>query len=232
MAVKRSVVGYLVGVLIFVGLPLLAWGLNDLAGFFDHTARLGYAVLMLALQAVIAATLPDASADGAAPSQRSGDAAPDDAAPAGVLDLLLIQVLSLGVVLLAPFSDRQGWQVGSDGLRYAGLVIVTAGLLGMHWAMLSLGRQFSVQVELQNDHQLITGGPYHYVRHPRYMGILIFMTGIALVFAAWPALLTVIALGGVLMWRIQREETMLHHAFGAEWERYTQHSWRLIPFVY
>ncbi len=102
----------------------------------------------------------------------------------------------------------------------------------MNWAAAALGKQFSVQVTLQKDHQLVTGGLYHYLRHPRYLSIIVFNLGISLVYRSWLALILVAALTLVLLWRIHDEEAFMHQAFGIEWEAYTHTSWRLIPFVY
>jgi len=102
----------------------------------------------------------------------------------------------------------------------------------MNWAEASLGKQFSVQVTLQDGHRLVTDGLYRYLRHRRYLGIIGFNVGIALVFHSWLALVFVAGLVLVLLWRIHDEELLMRQAFGVEWETYTRRSWRLIPFVY
>jgi protein-S-isoprenylcysteine O-methyltransferase Ste14 len=70
------------------------------------------------------------------------------------------------------------------------------------------------------------------VRHPRYLGVILLMLGIALVFRSWWALLLVLALSLVLLWRIQDEEKLLQEEFGSFWEAYAKKSWRLVPLVY
>jgi protein-S-isoprenylcysteine O-methyltransferase Ste14 len=65
----------------------------------------------------------------------------------------------------------------------------------------------------------VTGGPY---RYPRYLGIIVFTTGISLVFRSWLA----------LIWRIRDEEALMQRSFGKDWEAYSRRSWRLIPLVY
>jgi protein-S-isoprenylcysteine O-methyltransferase Ste14 len=78
----------------------------------------------------------------------------------------------------------------------------------------------------------VTDGPYRYLRHPRYFGIIVFAKGIALVFRSEVGLILVVALFLVLLWRIRDEETLMREEFGPEWEAYAQKSWGLIPFVY
>ena len=95
-----------------------------------------------------------------------------------------------------------------------------------------LAKQFSIEVTLQNDHQLIQSGPYKFIRHPRYLGILTFFVGISLTFRSLLGVFIVIALVGVLIWRIFAEEKLMRQAFGKEWEEYQSKTWRLIPFVF
>jgi protein-S-isoprenylcysteine O-methyltransferase Ste14 len=106
------------------------------------------------------------------------------------------------------------------------------GFIGMHWAEATLDKQFSVEVTIQEGHRLVTDGPYRYLRHPRYLGIILFTTGISLVFRSWLTLIFIAVLTLVLIWRIHDEEALLHQEFGPDWEAYSQRSWRLIPFVH
>lgn len=215
----------LIGIVIFIGLPLLGWGLGDVPGFFANPARLGYVILTLVLQLAIVIAMPGAGRDrgpGVNTVRRQR------------LALFLLQVIPLAIVIGGPFCDRRNVAVmgESDLVRYAGLGFYALGILGMHWAEAFLGKQFSVQVTIQEGHQLVTAGPYRYLRHPRYLGIILFTAGIALVFRSWLALVLVAALTVVLVWRIQDEEALMRQQFGAEWEAYAQRSWRLIPFAY
>ncbi|MCL4876976.1 MAG: hypothetical protein KJ064_09970 [Anaerolineae bacterium] len=79
---------------------------------------------------------------------------------------------------------------------------------------------------------LVTDGPYRFLRHPRYLGIIMFNLGIALVYRSWMAMILVAALTLVLLWRIHDEESLMHQEFGADWDVYARKSWHLIPFVY
>jgi len=213
----------LVGWFIFVGLPVLAWGIGDVSQFLAHPARLVYVLLMAILQVGAIVYNPQV-----------GRNREDRQNTAPQLDLLLIQVLSLGLVLVAPYTDKQsllGLNPG-DGLRYVGLVLLVPGFVLMQMAEKYLARQFSVAVTLQKDHQLIQTGPYKLIRHPRYLGILLFFLGIALVFRSLLGVGMVLALFAVLVWRIGAEEKLMKQAFGPEWDIYRRKSWRLLPWVY
>ena len=67
----------------------------------------------------------------------------------------------------------------NDAPRYLGLVAFALGGLFAFWAAIHLGRQYSVEVPIQKDHQLITTGPYRYIRHPRYLGAFVLAIGFA-----------------------------------------------------
>jgi protein-S-isoprenylcysteine O-methyltransferase Ste14 len=85
---------------------------------------------------------------------------------------------------------------------------------------------------MRGDRCHVTDGLYQYLRHPRYLGILLFTIGISLVFRSWLTLIFVMAMTLVLLWRIHDEEALMREEFKADWESYSQKTWRLIPFVY
>jgi protein-S-isoprenylcysteine O-methyltransferase Ste14 len=221
----RSVITLSIGLVIFVGLPMVGWGLQDTRGFFNHPARLGYVVLAVLLQLTVVIRLPEAGRNrgaGQTTVRRQR------------LALLLLQGIPLAIVIVAPFTDQRG--IGAFGeleiVRYLGLTLFALGFAGMHWAEAVLDKQFSVQVTIQEGHRLVTKGPYRYLRHPRYLGIILFTTGISLVFRSWATLILVAALVAVLVWRIYDEEMLMHQAFGLDWESYSERTWRLVPHVY
>jgi protein-S-isoprenylcysteine O-methyltransferase Ste14 len=215
----------LIGILIFIGLPVVVWGVKDVQGFIGHPARLGYAGIAALLQILVVIWLPEVGSShgkGKKISLRER------------LTLVPLQVIPLAVVTAAPYSDHHNIAVLGEfeTIRYLGLILFSLGFIGMHWAEASLDKQFSVYVTIQDDHKLVTHGLYRYLRHPRYLGIIIFNIGISLVFRSWLALIFVAALTLVLIWRIHGEEVLMHQEFGTDWEAYSQKSWRLIPFVY
>lgn len=221
----RFVVSVVIGSVLFLGLSLLGWGVADIQGFMSQPARLAYSVLVIVLQFIIAAKFPEAGRN-----QGQGTRL----VRRQQIAVGLLQVLSLAMVIVSPWSDRHNLLAfdGADFLRYVGLILFAPSFLAMNWVEATLGKLFSVQVTVQEGHRLITGGPFRYLRHPRYLGIMLMNVGIALVFRSGLGLLLAAGLIGVLLWRIHDEEALMHQAFGAEWEAYMQKSWRLIPLVY
>lgn len=220
----RSLATWLVGLAIFVGLPLLSWGPDAARAFVGNAARTGYLVLVVVLNAFAAIRIPEIGKSRPAPVSVVGRQR---------WAVTLLQLLSLAVVIVGPYCDRRAVGVFSSGaLRYIGLGLYTVGFLTMHWAEASLGKQFSLEVAIQQDHELVTDGLYRYVRHPRYLGIATFMTGLSLVFRSELALLLAIASMAVLAWRIHDEELLMGQEFGDRWQAYARRSWRLVPWVY
>ena len=218
-------VAFIIGLILFIGLALLGWGLRQLPQYFDHPARSAYVIVILLLQLFAVAYNPQTGRLRGQP--RSG-------ITRNKIDLILIQLFSLSIVFLAPFSDKRSIATLNfgDGIRYFGLVLIVLGFLLMQIAEKYLDKQFSVEVAIQEDHQLIQTGPYAYVRHPRYLGIVTFFLGISLVFQSLLAIILVAGLFLVLIWRVNAEEALMKKEFGEQWDAYCEKSWRMIPFVF
>jgi protein-S-isoprenylcysteine O-methyltransferase Ste14 len=151
--ILRSSIKLLAGILIFVGLPLIGWGVRDIQGFFVHPARLGYVVLVVLLQIIVVIRLPEVGSR----REKGKKIRLRDR-----LTLVPLQVIPLAIVLVAPYSDRHGIAVLGEVeiIRYLGLVLFSFGFVGMHWAEATLDKQFSVYVTIQEDHKLVMNGLY------------------------------------------------------------------------
>ncbi len=221
----RSAITFLMGCAIFVGLPILGWGPMDIPGLLNHPARVAFLAIVLVLNAYAAIRIPEIG------KQRGTDKETVRRQHAAVV---LLQVFSIALVVAAPYSDHRHLAVMGDRdvLRYAGLVLYAIGFLAMHFAEAHLGHEFSLEVRVKEGHRLVTDGPYRHLRHPRYAGMILFAAGIALVFVSWVGLVCAAAMTAVLFWRIRDEEELMHREFAADWERYAERTWRIVPFLY
>ena len=142
----------------------------------------------------------------------------------------------LAAVAAAEVLGRRGRLLWPGGLVWpvvAGLTLVAAGIGLRAWSIVTLGRFFQYQIKVQPGHQVVTGGPYRYVRHPSYTGIAMVLAGIALASGDVWSLLAVAVLGGAgLAVRIRAEERQLTQALGAEYERFAAGRKRLVPGVW
>ncbi|HKR64475.1 MAG TPA: isoprenylcysteine carboxylmethyltransferase family protein [Thermoanaerobaculia bacterium] len=123
--------------------------------------------------------------------------------------------------------------VAARATRAIAVLMFVAGLALRWWAILVLGRQFTFDVQIAADHELVRRGPYRVVRHPSYTGLLLIMTALGLALEDWIALAAVALITvTVLAYRIRVEENALRGAFGARWDEYVRETWRLVPLVF
>jgi protein-S-isoprenylcysteine O-methyltransferase Ste14 len=117
-----------------------------------------------------------------------------------------------------------------NDLQYLGLVLVALGVTFREWAVMSLGRFFTVTVTIAAQQTLVKRGPYHWLRHPAYSGSILSLVGFSLSLGTWMGGLLVLflSLGGYL-YRVQIEERVLLGVFGDEYRDYMQHTWRFFP---
>ncbi len=135
---------------------------------------------------------------------------------------VLLVVLDYGQWHLEPVLERPSLQI-------TGLALGILGVLWQTWADAWLAHHFRGGL---SERKLMTGGPFHWVRHPRYAAFLTRKV-------AWPLLLASI-IGWALLpiWlvlvlrRVGREEAHLTELFGAEYGAYARRTSRLVPGVY
>lgn len=136
--------------------------------------------------------------------------------------LLFARGLSIGV-LGRRFLPPLPW------IWYAGVALTIAGLALAFWARYHLGRNWSAQITLKEGHTLVCGGPYKYLRHPIYSGILLAIVGTALTVGLYRALLAVFLAGLGFWWKARQEDAWLARAFGEQFERQRRRTGRLLP---
>lgn len=143
----------------------------------------------------------------------------------------------IAVLLMWPSAWLQGTVLGhrfmpyADGIALFGLLLVYAGVLFACWARYILGSNWSSEVQLKQDHELIERGPYRYVRHPIYTGVLLALFGNAIMLGEWCGLLG-FAIMFVSFWRkLRLEESWLGEHFGAAYADYMRRVKALIPGV-
>ena len=113
------------------------------------------------------------------------------------------------------------------------LIVYVAGLLIRAWAVIHLGKSFSYAVKPPDGNVLITTGPYRFVRHPGYLGLIILATlpGIIVGSVAGFAGLVITTITQTSI-RIREEDRMLEKEFGAAFLTYKRKTHRLLPYLY
>jgi protein-S-isoprenylcysteine O-methyltransferase Ste14 len=142
----------------------------------------------------------------------------------------IIQVIGIIGITAAMVFRYLNWAITPGVIQYVGLLFILAGLILREWAVIKLGRFFSRTVQIKSDHQLITDGPYRWLRHPAYTGMVLVYMGIALALGTWlGAVITTGFMLAATVYRIRVEEQVLIETFGNEYRDYMKRTWRLFP---
>ena len=112
------------------------------------------------------------------------------------------------------------------------LVLTLLGLGFSAYARHHLGRNWSQAVTLKSDHELITSGPYRWVRHPIYTGLLTALLAVVELEGSPRSLLALALICSILLRKLRLEEQWLAAHFGDRYKHYCAHSKALIPFVF
>ena len=113
-----------------------------------------------------------------------------------------------------------------------GLVTMVIGMGWAVWARLQLGQNWSAAVTLKHEHHLIRTGPYRFVRHPIYTGIVLGSLGTAIVMnQVWGAAGFLLIFGAYLV-KLRKEEVLLASHFPKDYPSYKSHTKRLFPFLF
>ena len=112
-----------------------------------------------------------------------------------------------------------------------GAALTLAGVAFAIWARMTIAGNWSSDVTLKRDHELVVAGPYRWVRHPIYTGILLASLGTALAVGEWRGLIAVIFAGAAYWRKLGIEEAVMRRQFGEAYARYAGRVRALIPFV-
>jgi len=144
------------------------------------------------------------------------------------IPLLIVIILNIfwpGSLTWAKFNSP-------DWLRILGLVLAVLCLPVLWWVFRSIGKNISETVLIKDEHELVTHGPYSWVRHPLYGSALLLLLAISLVFGDW--IIFGYTLAGTLAFRllvIPAEEKQLLDAFGEDYECYQSRTGALLPWI-
>lgn len=144
----------------------------------------------------------------------------------GIIWLADIIVCVLDIVIL---------QHGRYSLTYVGIAGVALFLAGLGLygvARRTLGKLFSETARILPEHKLITSGPYSLIRHPIYLGEILFAFSIPMIANSLYGFVIMLVTIPILFHRIKIEEEILVSRFGQEYLEYTHKTKKLIPYIY
>jgi protein-S-isoprenylcysteine O-methyltransferase Ste14 len=139
-----------------------------------------------------------------------------------LMAFLVMYIIGMAWIDLFSFP-LPGW------LRWAGFALGIVSVAFWTWTQIHLDTQWSAQLQLRQEHHLVTSGPYARIRHPLYSAMFGWAAALGLLTANWIFVtVCVLSIFG-LLWRIPKEEQMMLEAFGDEYKSYMQCTGRFFP---
>jgi protein-S-isoprenylcysteine O-methyltransferase Ste14 len=223
---------------------LISWGIKGLlykgyvalvlmlsAGDWTWRAGWNYVIIFLAFDVATALVVIPRNPDLLIERSRSN---PDAKTWDKLIMPLAAGILPLIGWILAGLTYRFNWAPDvSPAWQFTGLVLTIIGYGIIVWAM-GANAFFSpmVRIQKERDHQVAKGGPYQYLRHPGYLGAIVFSLGIPIMLNSWWAFIP--GLGSVILYLIRTEledQTLQEELPG--YQEYTQEVYyRLIPGIW
>jgi len=117
----------------------------------------------------------------------------------------------------------------SSDLALAGFAITSLGCAFAVWARLTLGGNWSGQVTVKANHELVTKGPYALARHPIYTGLVLASIGTTIAEGEMRCVLGIILIVLAFMIKMSQEEKLMTQTFPEEYPRYRQRVKALFP---
>jgi protein-S-isoprenylcysteine O-methyltransferase Ste14 len=146
--------------------------------------------------------------------------------------LWIVIMISIGLSFAAANTVDAGM---TDGIwiYYLRLLLLFMGIVLRMVIVKSLGRYFTVDVTIREDHQIKKDGFYRFLRHPSYSMSLLTFLGLGLFLNNWLALaIAFIPPFLAFSYRIRIEEQALTEQFGDEYTSYKKQTKKIIPFIY
>lgn len=144
-------------------------------------------------------------------------------------------ILNVALLLLfIPVPGLKGWFLPQrfHFLVAIGAILQVAFFLLAVSARRHLGRNWSAEVRIGEEHELVRTGPYRMLRHPIYTAMLGMFVGTAIASSQYHALVGVAMLVVAYLRKTRLEENILHETFGEEWDAYCRQTWSLVPLVF
>jgi len=152
-----------------------------------------------------------------------------------LIDRLALAAAAAGLCVIPIIYVATGFPAFADypfqpWLAWLGLVVELAFLCLFYASHRQLGKNWSVTLEIRNEHRLVTDGLYRYVRHPMYLSFWLWAIAQSCLLPNGIAGAAGLAGVAILYFsRVRHEEAMMRDAFGASYDDYARQTGRIIP---
>ena len=144
--------------------------------------------------------------------------------------VMIALAISMGIM----FSINNRFYISNQQLiPYIGIITIVVGMVFRFISIWTLGRLFTVDVTIRDNHTIKKNGIYSIVRHPSYLGSLVSFIGFGISLNSWLSLMAIAVLMTIaFIYRIKIEEKVLINQFGADYLEYKKKTYGLIPWIY
>jgi protein-S-isoprenylcysteine O-methyltransferase Ste14 len=162
---------------------------------------------------------------------KKGDTKVKDNVNIYIIWIIFILGLSLPIIIISKITDF--FIAKGQWIQYLGLFLYISGIVLRIAVINYLGKYFTLDLTIKQDHKLITDGYYKLVRHPVYTAVLMTFLGFGLFLNNWISLaFAFLPVFAALIVRMKTEEAALVEKFGDEYIEYRKSTKKLIPFIY
>jgi protein-S-isoprenylcysteine O-methyltransferase Ste14 len=137
----------------------------------------------------------------------------------------------IGLLVVPALDHRFAWSQKTPSAAFSGDALVTLGFLAAFYVFKE-NTYSSSTIEVAPGQEVVSTGPYAFVRHPMYAGALVMLVGIPVALGSWWGVLVLSAMTPALIWRLLDEEKFLATHLPGYVRYQTQVRYRLIPFVW
>ena len=144
---------------------------------------------------------------------------------------IIVQSIGIGLAGFGPVKPTLAPLSSASIAGTAGVLLLMGGAIGLFAASSrELGRNWSLVARMRSDHELVRTGPYARVRHPIYLGMLLFLLALAVALGHWAQLLIALPVffAGTAI-RTRLEDGLLEQQFGEKFRDYRRTTPALIP---
>jgi protein-S-isoprenylcysteine O-methyltransferase Ste14 len=147
--------------------------------------------------------------------------------------VFLGSILFFALFLIIGFDVRYQWSQTPFVVKLLGITFVTPSLI-LFFLVMRENTYLSriVEIEKERGHKVITSGPYGFVRHPLYVGVIILVLAMPLALGSLYAVIPAVLLDGLLVVRTYLEDKMLHEELPGYKEYAKKTRYRLLPSVW
>jgi protein-S-isoprenylcysteine O-methyltransferase Ste14 len=150
---------------------------------------------------------------------------------------LVVVLRLLGLIVILPlfgYLINPDWVAWArfplpDPVRWAAVAVAVSLILVFYWIFVSIGNNISPTQATRANHQLVTHGPYRWVRHPLYSAGFLMAVCLTLITALWWLAVAMLAPLTILFLRTAKEEANLIETFGDEYRQYMKRTGRFFP---